>query len=96
MEAPTNMIIHNDTADLTIAAHIIKSMLDIKFTRAKERHASAMGHASSNHLLTKLKTQAVECNFEQYISVLKAEAFSNHQINLSDEIIERIRIELTQ
>ncbi|MFT5997512.1 MAG: hypothetical protein ACI9RV_003123, partial [Glaciecola sp.] len=42
------MITHNDISDLTVAAHAIKSLLDIKFTRAKERHAIAMGFASSN------------------------------------------------
>jgi hypothetical protein len=44
-----NMITHNSSDDLTIAAHTIKSMLDIKFSRAKEIHAKAMGFDSSNH-----------------------------------------------
>jgi hypothetical protein len=79
------MITHNDISDLTVAAHAIKSLLDIKFTRAKERHAIAMGFASSNHLLAELKQRTVQREFALYIEVLKAEALAKHQINIDDD-----------
>jgi Arc/MetJ family transcription regulator len=88
------MIIHNDISDLSVAAHALKSLLNIKFTRAKERHASAMGFASSNHLLAALKEKPIEREFEQYIEVLKSEALANHQITIDDDLVERLRFEL--
>lgn len=88
------MITHNGVSDLSVAAHAIKSLLNIKFTRAKERHASAMGFASSNHLLGALKEGPVVREFDLYIEVLKSEALSNHQINVDEELVERLRYEL--
>ena len=90
------MIIHKDVSDVTVAAHTIKSLLDIKFTRAKERHANAMGFASSNHLLSALKERAINQDFDTYIGILKAEALSKHQLTLNDEIVERLRDELNE
>jgi hypothetical protein len=90
------MITHNDISDLTVAAHAIKSLLNIKFTRAKERHASAMGYASSNHLLAELKLRPVDREFESYIEVLKKEALANHQIKIDDSLVERLRYELME
>lgn len=89
------MISHNDISDLTIAAHVIKSVLDIKFTRAKERHACAMGYTSSNHLLSELKNGPISREFDVYIEVLKSEALSKHQIKIDDDVIERLRDELS-
>jgi hypothetical protein len=88
------MITHSDASDLSVAAHTIKSLLNIKFTRAKERHASAMGYASSNHLLAALKEHPVERAFAEYIEVLKKVAAANHQIVIDDELVERLRYEL--
>lgn len=89
-----NMITHNSSDDLTIAAHTIKSMLDIKFSRAKEIHAKAMGFDSSNHLLTELKTKTLEKDFEEYLTILKQHALKNHQIKIDDNVAERLRFEL--
>lgn len=89
-----NMITHGNAGDLTISAHTIKSMLDIKFSRAKEIHAKAMGFNSSNHLLTELKTKPLERDFEEYVLVLKKEALTNHQISIDDDLVERLRYEL--
>ena len=94
-ESNNDMIIHSDVTDLSVAAHAIKSLLNIKFTRAKERHASAMGFASSNHLLSEVKTRPIEREFKLYIEVLKKEAKEQHQINIDDKLIERLRFELT-
>lgn len=88
------MIIHNDIADLSVAAHAIKSVLDIKFTRAKERHAVAMGFASSNHLLAALKEGSVQQEFDAYIKILQGQVLANHQIKMDEELIERLRFEL--
>lgn len=90
------MITHSDISDLSVAAHTIKSLLNIKFTRAKERHASAMGFASSNHLLTALKEGPVEREFSAYIEILKKEALANHQITIDDELVKRLRYELIE
>ena len=91
-----NIIIHKNVADLTVSAHIIKSILGIKFTRAGQRHASAMGFNSANHLIAAVKANPVEREFEQYITILKTEILANHQISMNDELIERLRVELIQ
>lgn len=93
-ESNNETIKHNDVSDLSVAAHAIKSLLNIKFTRAKERHASAMGFASSNHLLAELKTRPIERSFNLYIAVLKKEAMANHQIDIDDELLKRLSFEL--
>ncbi|MFT6270544.1 MAG: hypothetical protein ACJAVV_003383 [Alphaproteobacteria bacterium] len=90
------MITHNDISDLTVAAHAIKSLLDIKFTRAKERHAIAMGYASSNHLLAELKEHPIQREFDLYIDVLRTEALTKHQIKIDDALVERLRVELME
>lgn len=89
-----NMITHNNSEDLTIAAHTIKSMLDIKFSRAKEIHAKAMGFDSSNHLLIELKTKTLEKDFDEYLEILKKHALTTHQIKIDDNLVERLRYEL--
>jgi hypothetical protein len=89
-----SVIKHADNADLTIAGHAVKSILDVKFSRAKERHASAMGFSSSNHLLAALKEAPIEKGFDEYIQVLKAEALQKHQVVLTDGLIEQLRREL--
>ena len=89
-----NLIIHKNVADLTVSAHILKSLLGIKFTRAGQRHASAMGYDSANHLIAAVKINSVEREFEQYITILKTEILANHQINLDDDLIARLRVEL--
>ncbi len=91
MSDSSTLIVHQNTADLTVAAHSIKSLLNIKFTRAKERHARAMGFASSDHLLADLKVHEVERDFALYMSVLKAEALANHQIVIDDDLTERLK-----
>lgn len=45
-----NNIINESNADFTVDAHRIKALLNIKFSRAKEMHAQAMGFDSSNYL----------------------------------------------
>jgi hypothetical protein len=90
------MISHADVSDVTVAAHTIKSILNIKFTRAKERHARAMGFDSSNHLLAALKEGAVEREFDVYIEILKKEALANHQIVINDELEKLLRYELLE
>ena len=95
IEEELGIVKHTDNADLTIAGHAVKAILDVKFSRAKERHASAMGFVSSNHLLAALKNAPIERDFEQYIDVLKAEALEKHQVKLSEKQIERLRRELT-
>lgn len=87
---------NKSTGDLSICAHALKSILGIKFTRAGQRHASAMGFKSANHLLDAVKINSVECGFEQYIGVLKAEMLANHQIILNEDLIERLRVELSK
>ena len=87
----SNLIVHQNTADITVAAHSIKSLLQIKFTRAKERHARAMGFTSSNHLLAEVKIRTIERPFDEYISILKAEAIANHQLKIDDDLTARLQ-----
>ena len=91
-----HIIIQKNVADLTVSAHIIKSLLGIKLTRAGQRHASAMGFSSANHLIAAVRINPVEREFEQYITILKTEIMANHQISLNDQLIERLRVELIQ
>ena len=89
-----DMIIHSNTDDLSIAAHTIKSILDIKFSRANEIHAKAMGFESSNHLMTELKSSTVERDCDEYFENLKKHALVSHQITIDDDLVERLRFEL--
>lgn len=88
------MITHSNEEDLSIAAHTIKSLLNVKLSRAKEIHAKAMGFDSSNQLLAALKNNAIEQDFEQYILILKKEALATHHISIDDKLVERLRYEL--
>jgi hypothetical protein len=88
------MINHSNAGDLTIAAHTIKSLLNIKFSRAKEIHAKAMGFDSSNHLLAELKSNPIERDIDQYLLILKKEALATHQISIDDNLVERLRYQL--
>jgi len=89
-----NVIVQKSVGDLTVSAHSIKSILGIKLTRAGQRHASAMGFESANHLIAAVKTNPVEREFEQYIAILKTEVMANHQISINDDLIERLRVKL--
>jgi hypothetical protein len=82
-----DLISHASKGDLSVYAHLLKSVFGIKFTRATQRHASAMGFASPNHLLEALKVHPVEREYEQYIAVLKNEMFAHHQISLTEDTI---------
>ncbi|WJG08201.1 hypothetical protein [Aliiglaciecola sp. LCG003] len=87
-------ITHTNVAELTSAAHVLKTLLNIKFTRAKERHANAMGFSSSNHLLAEVKNTPVTRSFEQYIDNLKTELHKQHQLTLDDQQISQLREQL--
>lgn len=88
-------IIQQSVSDLTVSAHAIKAILGIKLTRAGQRHASAMGYSSANHLIAAVKESAVERDFNQYLEILTTEIFANHQITITDELAARLRLELT-
>lgn len=87
----SNRIIQASNSDLTKAAHALKSILGIKASRAAQRHASAMGYASTNHLIVQVKEGPVEQDFEAYINILRSEMLSQHQITLDSDKIESIR-----
>lgn len=91
-----NVIVQKSVGDLTVSAHVIKSILGIKLTRAGQRHASAMGFESANHLIAAVKSSAVEREFEQYITILKTEIMAHHQIVINDDLLERLRSKLIQ
>ncbi|GAA0852062.1 hypothetical protein [Aliiglaciecola litoralis] len=88
------IIIQKSVNELTVSAHALKSILNIKLTRAGQRHASAMGFKSANHLIEAVKNAPVEREFEQYIKILKQEMAANHQIILNDEMVERLKMGL--
>lgn len=90
-----SMIIQAQAAELTKAAHALKSIVGIKSSRASQRHAIAMGFESANHLIVALKSAAVERDFEQYMQVLSAELTAHHQITLVPEQREAIKKALT-
>jgi hypothetical protein len=90
-DSSSGVIQHASNAELTSAGQAVKAILDIKFSRAKERHAAAMGFASSNHLLAALKVGPIQKEFDQYIEVLRVQAQEKHQISLSAEAIESLR-----
>ncbi|WP_371195563.1 hypothetical protein [Glaciecola sp. SC05] len=87
-------VVNKSSGDLSVSAHTLKSLLGIKFSRAGQRHASAMDFKSVNHLLDALKIQAVERDFDQYMAVLKEEIMSNHQITINDDLFAKLQKEL--
>lgn len=84
-------VVNKSSGDLSVSAHTLKTVLGIKFSRASQRHASAMGFKSVNHLLDALKVQAVERDFDQYVAVLKDEIMSNHQIKINDDLLATLQ-----
>jgi hypothetical protein len=89
------LIVQTSNSELTKAAHTLKSILGIKASRAAQRHASAMGYPSANHLIEAVKAGSIEQDFDTYLSILKSELISNHQIELNDAMIESLRQSLT-
>jgi hypothetical protein len=95
MSNNSKRIVQSNSNDLTKAAHTLKSILGVKASRAAQRHASAMGYTSTNHLIVAVKESPVEQDFEVYINVLRSELLSHHQISLNSVMIESLRDHLT-
>jgi hypothetical protein len=95
MSNNSNRIVQSSSSDLTKAAHTLKSVLGIKASRAAQRHASAMGYPSTNHLIVAVKERPIEQDFDVYISALTSELFSHHQISLNEDMITSLRARLT-
>lgn len=89
------IITHKDPTQLSSSAHLLKTLFNIKFTRAKERHAVAMGFPSSNHLLNQIKLAEVSCDFSVYIGILKADMLKHHQISIDDKQAEALATQLS-
>ena len=73
-----NMITHDLNTDLTEVCHIVKSQLGIKLTKAKERHAKAMGFNSYNHLNSEVKKGIIEVNSSHYKQAMFQELIANN------------------
>jgi hypothetical protein len=95
MSNNNKLIVQSSNSELTKAAHTLKTILGIKASRAAQRHASAMGYPSANHLIVAVKADSVEQDFDTYINILKSELMSNHQIELNDAMIGGLRESLT-
>jgi hypothetical protein len=54
-----------------------------------------MGYPSANHLIVAVNAGSVEQDFDAYISTLKSELLSNHQIELNDAMIDSLLESLT-
>lgn len=78
-------VTHRNVNSLTPAAQAIRDTFGIKLNRAKERHATAMGFNSFNHLSETVKKEAIESPLTDYISTLNNLMMSYHQINISEE-----------
>lgn len=86
---------HGLNTDLNAISHNLSAIISIKLSRAKERHASAMGFNSYNHLLSTIPNGEVEVNTRCYINALRNELLEHHKKNLSDEEAENIVTLLT-
>lgn len=86
-----SIIVNNTSGDVSICGHALKTVLGIKFSRAGQRHASAMGFKSAHHLLDAVKIGGVSRSFDDYQEILKQEMLTHHQISISDDLLEQLR-----
>lgn len=84
-------ITHTNVSQLTAAAHSVKNALNIKLTRAKERHASALGYNSFNHAAAEVKVDEICIHFEEYIKNLQSDVLKHHQIDIDANIVNELR-----
>ncbi|GIC77163.1 hypothetical protein [Moritella sp. F3] len=85
----------NRSTDLNSLLSEIKAILGIKLSRAKERHATAMGLNSYNHLIGKIKREGeVSTELSSYIDLAKNQMFSVHDVSLTEEQIISLTIVL--
>jgi len=84
-------IINQNSKSVSVCAHAIKSVLGIKFSRANQRHAIAMGFTSANHLLEAVKLNSVSCDLDEYLEVLKKEMLVHHQVPISEGQIKQLQ-----
>ena len=83
----------NRSTDLNSLLSEIKTILGIKLSRAKERHATAMGLNSYNHLIGKIKREGeVITDLSSYIDLAKNQMFSVHDVSLTEEQIISLTI----
>ena len=79
-------VIHDGKTDLNKITHSLKDILKIKLTRARERHAAAMGFNSYNHLISSIKKQeTTSIAFEIYFNSLSEQLEENHHTILTPE-----------
>lgn len=81
VEKKMKYITHSSVSSLTPAAQAIRDVFNIKLTRAKERHAEAMGFNSYNHLSETVKKSSVNLPYDDYIENLANSLKKHHDIH---------------
>lgn len=82
---------HRKLSSLTPVAQLLRDIFSIKLSRAKERHAEAMGFNSFNHLSETVKMGPVECDFDDYIANLNIVMEKNHKLTNTLEKKDEIK-----
>jgi hypothetical protein len=86
-----NYFTFSNKTDLKELTKELKSILGIKQTRTRDRHASAMGCNSNAHLVGELhKKGSISTPLDDYLAILGSELKSYHQIELTSSMILRI------
>lgn len=98
VETKMKYIVHKKSTSLTPIAQAIRDVFQIKLTRAKERHAEAMGFNTFNHLSEAVKASDVKIGLDEYTIALADSILKNHDIVITDnqkEILEeRLKCEI--
>lgn len=84
--------IHDRFTDLNYITKSLKDILNIKLSRVRERHASAMGFNSYNHLVAEInENKEIRTPFDTYLLKLNESINKHHQLSLTPELIEKIK-----
>lgn len=82
---------HDPSTDLNLVTKTLKDILGIKLSRVRERHATAMGFNSYNHLISALnENREIKLPVETYLATLDTELAQHHHLNLTPELIAKI------
>ena len=75
---------HDRFTDLNLVTKNLKDILSIKLSRVRERHASAMGFNSYNHLIDEIRKKGeISVSLVDYFLRLEGQLITHHQIALT-------------
>jgi hypothetical protein len=82
---------HDRSTDLNLVTKNLKDLLGIKLSRVRERHATAMGFNSYNHLISAInEKREIKLPVETYLDTLNTDLAQHHHLKLTPELIAKI------